>query len=264
VRALKSSISTVDMADRDDTSMIDTEAGMTALSSTGTTVRRDVATATVVGILVVAAWLAVVAGVVAGVRGVVDGTAGVTVAMGPSAPAWSVTVVPCVEGDGCEPSTTADVWPSGEPLPAQPTGPLVLWVYHADPLTAVLAGVPGWLGFVAGGAVTLLLLPVLRATAAGRPFAPGGARRLAGSAAVTTGAWLLVVALPAVAAPRVIALREQSPLGDGVQQWGLPSGWLVPDVHVTWWPLLVALLLGVLAAAVRRGARLAADTDGLV
>ncbi len=237
---------------------------MTTTESTRTTVRRDVATATVVGILVVAAWLAVVVGVVTGVRGVLDGAAAVPVAMGPSAPAWSEVVVPCVEGDGCEPSTSADVWPSGEPLPAQPTGPLVLNMLDADPLTAALAGVPGWLGLVAGGAVALLLLPVLRATAAGRPFTAGGAGRLTVAASVVAGAWLFAVVLPALAAPRVVALGEQSTLSNGVRTWDLPSGWLVPDVHVTWWPLLVALLLGALAAAAARGARLAADTDGLV
>ncbi|MBO9553476.1 hypothetical protein [Cellulomonas sp.] len=237
---------------------------MTTTGSTGTTVRRDVATATVVGIVVVAAWLAVVVGVVAGVRGVLDGAAAVPVAMGPSAPAWSEVVVPCVEGDGCEPSVSADVWPSGEPLPAQPSGPLRLWVLDADPLTAALAGVPDWLGLVTGGVVTLLLLPVLRATAAGRPFAAGGARRLTVAAAVVAGAWLLALALPALAGPRVVALSEQAPLSDGVRTWDLPSGWLVPDVHVTWWPLLVTLLLGALAAAAARGARLAANTEGLV
>lgn len=237
---------------------------MTTLESRTGTGPRDVATATVVGILVVAAWLAVVVGVVAGVRGVVDGTAGVPVTMGPAAPAWSEVVVPCVEGDGCEPSTTADVWPAGEPLPAQPTGPLMLWVYGVDPLTAALAGVPGWVGLVAGGAVTLLLLPVLRGIAAGDPFARSGARRLAAAAAVVAGAWALAVAGPTAAAPRLIALREQSPLTDGVHQWHLPSGWLVPDVHLPWWPLLVALLLAALAAAAARGARLAADTEGLV
>jgi hypothetical protein len=45
----------------------------------------------------------------------------------------------------------------------------------------------------------------------------------------------------------------------------MPTGWLTPALHIEWWPLFIAVLfLGTLAATTCRGARLAADTEGLV
>jgi hypothetical protein len=141
------------------------------------------------------------------------------------------------------------------------TGGLVADVGALDPLSSVLGTAPAWGGLIAGGVVALVLLPVLRTTAAGRPFAQGNARRLASAAAVVTAGWLLATAGPRLAAPRVI---ESIAGARSYAGFDVPTGWIAPALDVTWWPLLIAVLLATLAAASRSGARLAADTEGLV
>ncbi len=69
---------------------------------------------------------------------------------------------------------------------------------------------------------------------------------------------------PALAAPTIIGLLEAAPRYNGVVSFQLPAGWLVPDPRITWWPLLLALLLLVLAGATREGTRITAETEGLV
>jgi hypothetical protein len=174
------------------------------------------------------------------------------------APAWSDVIMPCIEGwsmfegMGCGPEATPDEWPGGIPLPIHHVGRFYADVEDLDPMTAVLAGAPYWGGLVTGGLVGLVLIPALRRTASGRPFARGNARRLATAAALVALGWVVATAGPALAAPRVIEILNT------------PTGWLAPDPRFTWWPLLIAGLFGTLAAATHQGARVAADTEGLV
>lgn len=239
------------------------------------TTRRAVGAAVAVGVAVVIGWLAVVAGLVMAVlaaQGQVG--AAVPVRLTAAAPATSTMVVPCVQGwpaDGstaCEPAATAEQWPGGEPLPVRPGGGLVAdGVDALPPLTTLLLDAPRWGGVVAAGAVALLLVPVLRSTAGGQPFRRGNGRRLAAATAVIVVAWAVAAAGPALAAPTVVDLLEATPMHTWFgppQTFDMPTGWLAPDVRVTWWPLLPALLLACLAAATRAGTRLQDDTEGLV
>jgi len=246
---------------------------MSSVVEQGTT-RQGVASAVTVGVMTVAAWLAIGAGLVLAsfaVTGQVD--TGVPVRLSDDAPARSTMVVPCVEGwpaDGsssCAPAAAADEWPGGEPLPVRYSGGMVAGIGGVEPLPALLATAPAWSGLVAAGAVVLLVVPVLRSTAAGRLFRPGNDRRLAAAAAVIVVAWALATAGPALAAPTIIGLIEATPryteLGP-LDQYAMPAGWLVLDLRIVWWPLLPALLLAGLAGATRNGTRIAADTEGLV
>lgn len=227
------------------------------------------APALAVGVLVVAAWLAVVAGVVQAVLAATGSTlVEVPVRLTAAAPATSTATLPCVEGwtspDGstCRPAAPAEQWTGGVPLPVRHDGTLLASGSAAGPGTALLAAAPAWAGLVAGGLAGLALVPVLRGTASGRPFAPASVRGLgAAAAAVALGGTLAVVG-PVLAAPAVLRGLEAGSGAAGTG--GLPAGWLAPALPFTWWPLLVAALLAALAAAGRRGARLAADTEGLV
>lgn len=237
-------------------------------------VHRHVASAVTVGVMTVVAWLAIGAGLVLAsfsLTGQAD--TAVPVRLSAAAPARSTAVVPCVDGwptDGsssCSPAASADEWPGGEPLPVLFRGGMVAGINEAPPLAALLSTTPAWSGLVAAGVVVLVLVPVLRSTASGRPFRPGNARRLAVAAGVVVAAWVLATAGPALAAPTIISLieaapryTEHGPLG----QYDMPAGWLVFDLRIVWWPLLPALLLAALAASTRSGTRLAADTEGLV
>jgi hypothetical protein len=233
--------------------------------------RRRIGPAVAVGVATVGAWMAIVYGLATAVMG--WSAVQVPVGLGPDAPASSTQVVPCFAGwpadgsAGCGPAAAADEWPGGEPLPVRHVDGPVAEVTDAGTLTALLATVPGWGGLVAAGAVVLVLVPVLRSTAAGDPFARGNARRLAVAAAVVVGAWVVVTVGPYVAAHDVVALVEAAPRlteTGPLREFPMPTGWLVPELRVTWWPLLPALLLAALAGATRTGTRVAADTAGLV
>jgi hypothetical protein len=122
-----------------------------------------------------------------------------------------------------------------------------------SPASARMLGAAGiWGGLLAAGAVLLVLVPVVRSTATGRPFAPGNARRLGVAAATVALGAVLASVGPYLAAQQVVPLLD------------VPDGWIVPALDLVWWPLPVALLLAALALAVRSGTRLAADTEGLV
>lgn len=179
--------------------------------------------------------------------------------------------LPCVEGwsldgAGCEPAASPDQWPGGQPLPVRHAGGFLAGggVLQADPFTALFATAAAWGGFLAGGVVGLVLIPLLRTTASGRPFAAGNDRRLAIAAGVIAAGWALASVGDFVAASRIIELLELTPVQTAAGSFDVPSGWLAPELQVTWWPLPIVLLLTALAAATRRGARLASDTEGLV
>lgn len=231
---------------------------------------RTVGSAALVGAMTVAAWLAIAAGVLTAV--LAAGDRGTT----PEAPvrltapvAYSEALVPCVQGwtmpDGssCEPAASPQDWPGGEPLPVRRAGVLLAGT-TGDPVTALLATATAWGGLVAGGVVGLLLVPVLRTTASGRPFAPRNDRRLLLAAVAVAAAWALGTVGDRLAGGRIVAAIESTPRWSATGTFDMPTGWLAPTVEVTWWPLLLAALLVTLAAATRRGARLAADTEGLV
>ncbi len=231
---------------------------------------RTWGSALLVGALMVASALAVVAGVVIAVLAADDrGTAAEAPVRLTAPVAYTDALVPCVDGwtmaDGssCEPAASPDVWPAGEPLPVRRSGSLLAGT-TGDALSALLATAGAWGGLVAGGGVGLLLVPVLRSTASGRPFGPGNDRRLLLAAVVVAGAWALATVGDRLAAARIVAVIEGTPRWSSTGSFEMPTGWLAPAFEVTWWPLLLALLLIALAAATRRGSRLAADVRGLV
>ncbi|MFI2752138.1 hypothetical protein ACGIF2_01745 [Cellulomonas sp. P22] len=243
---------------------------MTTATTQPRSAPRTLGGASLVGLATVLAWLLIGAGAFVVVQ-VVSGTmvAEVPVRLGPGTPAYESVVLPCVEGwsrevgSGCAPAATAEQWPGGAALPVDHDGGMVATGYDASWTTALLADAGTWALLLAGGVVVLILVPVLRSTAAGRPFAPHNGRRLAVAASVTAAACLLATAGPYLAAPEVIALLEAARVAPD-SAITLPDGWLVPQLRVTWWPALVATLLLVLAAATRTGARLADDAEGLV
>ncbi|NMM17150.1 MAG: hypothetical protein HHJ14_08435, partial [Cellulomonas sp.] len=102
-----------------------------------------------------------------------------------------------------------------------------------------------------GGAVALR--PVLLSIAAGRPFAPGNARRITLVAAT--------VAVVGVAAPLAPQIAGQLVLA----RTGLArTGAFVSTVAVSPEPLLVAALVLAVATAFRAGEAMSRDVDGLV
>jgi len=226
--------------------------------------------AVVVGMAIVGAWLAIGAGmVVAGTGASGQGSAQVPVRVSEAAPAYMDVVLPCVqgwtlEGGRCEPAAPAAQWQGGAAIPVRHSGGLVTATIGAGPVASVLALAPRWVGLVGGGLVVLLLLPVVRSTASGRLFEQANARRLAMAAGTVFAAWILASAGPALAASSFIGLLEQTPVYGGPDGFPMPHGWLTYDPRITWWPLLIAALLGILATATRSGARLATDTAGLV
>lgn len=240
-------------------------------------VQQKVGPAVAVGLLTVAAWLAIAAGLTAAAFAATDQlVAEVPVRLTAEAPASAPMIVPCVEGwpaDGsaaCEPAATADEWRGGEPLPLRYGGGLITWGGHVSDAGAVAtlpATVALWGGLIAGGVAALVLVPTVRALATGRLFERGHARRFATAAVVVLVAWLLATAGPFLAAPDVIALIEATPLSTStgaLEQFAMPAGWLAPDLRIAWWPSLPVALLAVLAWATRAGTRIAADTEGLV
>ena len=103
------------------------------------------------------------------------------------------------------------------------------------------------------GAAALLLLPVLRSVAAGRPFEPGSARRIAAVAGLVVLAGIVGPLLPQVAA---MLVQERL----GLTRTGAFTTGLSFDLL----PLLVLTGVLVLAEAFRRGEQIAADVEGLV
>ena len=232
--------------------------------------RRDVGSAVVVGVMTVVGWLTLGAGLVFGVFAVTGQLeTAVPVKLSPEAPAWMDVVLPCVEGwslegSSCEPAATPEEWPGGEALPVRHTGGLVAGINDVGPLPALLSTVPLWGGLVTTGAVVLVLIPVLRNMAAGQLFRRGNASRLGTAAGVIVLGWIIATVGPVLAAPTIIGLIEAAPRYTGSESFDMPVGWLVSDPRITWWPLVPALLLLVLAGATRKGTRIAADTEGLV
>ncbi|MDO8108542.1 hypothetical protein Q6348_15195 [Isoptericola sp. b441] len=102
-------------------------------------------------------------------------------------------------------------------------------------------------------AMALLLRPVLRSTAAGRPFIPGNAGRLLGAGAV--------IAVIGTAAPLLPELAGALVLNrTGLDE----SGMLVPALAWRPVPLLVGTVVAALAAAFRHGEQLVEDAEGTV
>ncbi len=108
------------------------------------------------------------------------------------------------------------------------------------------------LGLVVG-AGALLLVPLLRSVAAGRPFEPGSARRLALLASVVAVHGVIGPLLPAAATAMVLA---RTGLGE--------PGVLEPGVVFPFAPFALAAGLLVAAEAFRRGEQIADDVEGLV
>ena len=232
--------------------------------------RRDVGSAVVVAVMTVVGWLTLGAGLVFGAFAVTGQLeTAVPVKLSPEAPARMDVVLPCVEGwsldgSGCEPAATPDQWPGGEPLPVRHTGGWVAGINDVGPLPALLSTAPLWAGLLTTGAVVLLLIPVLRNMAAGQLFRQGNARRLGTAAGVVVLGWVIATIGPVLAAPTIIGLIEAAPRYNGIVSFDMPTGWLVADPRITWWPLLPALLLIALAGATRKGTRITADIEGLV
>ena len=131
------------------------------------------------------------------------------------------------------------------------SGGIQALVFSPDPTTAVLSRGAALVGGLAVGAVIFVLIPLLRSTARGILFTPGSAARLAVSAAIITGATALACLLPYLGSVRFL----RSPYGS--ERW-------MADLQIVWWPLPIAVLLLVLAVAVRAGTVLSRDTEGLV
>lgn len=196
-------------------------------------------------------------------------TVPVPVVLSSGVPATTELVVPCIDGEivpgeGCAPSAPSSLMPVGSTLPVHRDGVLRAASGDLAPGLALLAAAPVWAALLAAGVVLVLLVPVLRATATGRPARLGSPHALGAAAVSVAVCWLLSAAGPRLAAPAVIDALVSAPLGGASQAVPLPEGWLVPALHHTWWPLLVAALLAALASAARRGERLAADSAGLV
>jgi hypothetical protein len=221
---------------------------------------RDVPGAIAVAMIATLGALGVLLGLWTAVQAATDGLdAGGTVRLSPEAPAWSEGLVPCVTGwtdaggTSCGPGADPEEWVPGTPLPVRTGSALTTEAYGMSPASARMLGAAGiWGGLLAAGAVLLVLVPVVRSTATGRPFAPGNARRLGVAAATVALGAVLASVGPYLAAQQVVPLLD------------VPDGWIVPALDLVWWPLPVALLLAALALAVRSGTRLAADTEGLV
>ncbi|GIG19413.1 hypothetical protein Cch01nite_01370 [Cellulomonas chitinilytica] len=148
-----------------------------------------------------------------------------------------------------------DGWVSG----AEPTGgvnvdsrvTLAAWgSTRAEQVLARGSGLVGGIAFLAGA---LLLQPVLRAVAGGRPFAPGSSRRIAWSAAVVGVAGVVAPLLPQWAGLLVLARTglDANPTFAGVVQLSFDSVW-------------VAVLVLVVAVAFAAGERMTRDVEGLV
>lgn len=236
-----------------------------------TRARRGATSAVLVGACTVLGAGLLLAAVAVPLVGATDPSLPVTA--GPSAPAvsWSTQVIPCLkdvtlpDGSRCEPAADPASWPPGTPLPVTVTGSSRWDLFSGGDLTERLLGTaPQWAALAAAGLAVLLLLPVVRTWSQARPFAAGNAARLAVAAGVLGLGWLLATVLPPVAAAHRLGQVRSWSTGPYDPGLPLPAGWLVPALHPSWWPLAFVALVLVLALATRRGARLAADTEGLV
>ena len=217
--------------------------------------------AVVVGVWIVAGVLAVLGGCV----GIVTSVAGNSVAQVPvevTTAAEFGGVRPCAKTDNvldegrCE---APEGWPSDVLLISMPFDGLTLDSAEASWLTRLLAWAPVWLGSLSGGAAVLLLVPVIRNLARGKPFAAGTPQRLASAAAVVAAGWATATLAWFLSAQRVVDRLE----GLGLPA-GIGEGWVAADLRTELWPLIVVAMLAALAVAARRGAILAAETEGLV
>lgn len=231
---------------------------------------RKIRSAIPVGLALVFSCLVVGTGIVYAGLAVADDFVRVPVELTPQSPARMEVVLPCVEGwsldgiSGCGPSVIPDVWPGGVGLPVQRTGGFVTELMGADATTSLLSTSQIWASLVAGGFALLILIPVIRSTAEGRPFAHANDRRLGAATAVIAAGWVAATGGPYLAARSALRIVEATPRSTGLLEFDMPAGWLAPDLQIVWWPLLFIVLLGCSAAATRHGMRLAAETDGLV
>lgn len=234
--------------------------------SRAASLRRAIA----VGATVAGAWIAIAVGLaVAGSAAAGQVSAQVPVRFTGAAPAYMDVVLPCVQGwsldgGGCEPAAPAAQWLGGAALPLSHSGGLVAAPNNVSSMASILAFAPTWVALIGAGIVVLLLVPVVRTTASGRLFEQTNARRLAIAAVTVLAAGVLATAGPALAASSIIGLLEQTRIYSGDGSFPMPHGWLTYDLRITWWPLLISVLLGILATATRSGARLVRDTEGLV
>lgn len=159
-----------------------------------------------------------------------------------------------VEVAGLDPG---DAWLAGAPPQGVTAGTvdgrLTLAAWGSTRTEQVLArGETLLLGLgLLGGA--LALRPVLRSVAAGRPFAPGNARRIAVVAGVVGVVGFLAPLLPQLAG---LGVLDRTGLAD--------SGAFHTGLSYSLEPLGAAALVLVVALAFRTGEQLARDTDGLV
>jgi len=212
-----------------------------------TTSRPTVGSAVLIGIVAVAALIGIAVGINVAYR-----AATTTANSSVTVPVVVTADAPQPTGPGIGPGDPG--WPAPVDLPLVHSGHLMLGIVDADPLTAVLSQAETWVSLLTAGGVVLLLIPVLRATTAGRPFAPANARRLTIAAVAATAGWTLAATLPVVAAQRAIS----------GEMAGVPAQWYAPLFQPEWWPLGFAAFLAVLAAATAHGARLGSETEGLV
>lgn len=231
------------------------------MTTTPAPIDRTVGPAVAVGAWTVIGILAILGGLGVLVTSVV-GTSVAEVPVEVTSPATSGGVRPCapqaapLDTGECRPP---DGWAQDQYLITMPIEGLALPVADEPSGTRLLARSPVWIGLVAGGLVVLLLVPVIRSTAQGHPFADGNAARLAAATGVVATAWGAATLTWFLAADLAITRLE----GLGLPR-GLGEGWVAPELRTVWWPLLVVAMLGTHAAATRRGAALAAETEGLV
>ncbi len=139
-----------------------------------------------------------------------------------------------------------------------------LQVGEDTPLALVAGGLPRTLSaltdarlsltFLTVGVIALLLWRLLRAVAAGDPFRPGNALLVLWVAVVTAVGGTAAQIADQVAADAVLDHLGLAGRGSPVAPW----------YELSLVPILVAALLVVLADALRTGARMRADLDGLV
>ena len=225
-----------------------------------------------VGVLFVAACAAIAGGVFsAAIAATGRGTApAASVRVAAPLGTYGDLTLPCVEGWSlggrtCEPAASPGQWPSGEALPVRHDGGLVTegGAVDIDRVTAVLGTATTWSGLITGGAAGLLLIPVVRSLASGRPFVARNDRRLAFAAVLVGVGWAVATMGDFVAGSRIIHLLETTPVTNGVDTFTVPAGWLAPDLEVAVWPLTIVVMLAVLAAVTRAGTRLASGVAAL-
>lgn len=231
------------------------------METTQSETEKRVSHAVVVGVWAVIGVLAVLGGL----GGIVNSLVGSSVAQVPVRVTTNAEfggVRPCAEQDATLDSgqcTPPDGWPADVNMISMPFDGLTLYAFEPPWQTRVLAWAPSWVGLLTGGTAVLLLVPVIRNMALGRPFAHGSASGLTMAAGVVAVGWGAATLAWFYAARRVVDRLE----GLGLPG-GLGEGWVAAELRTVWWPLIVLVMLGTLAEATRRGAILAAETEGLV